>query len=450
MKAYVTVFYSLIVSVCLMLLVGLLYGVRENALRMKADYSMNASMDAVMSEYNRELFKQYGLLFIDMSYQSETVGKVITEEHLKSYLNQNFNETTLGIWDGIDFLKLKCLSADITGLRIASDHKALAIRKQAVDYMLRESKIAYAEDFLKLIPQFEEIEVSGEKALADARERANEKKIDKDRVLKEAEIPVFFVEKEEDASLNFLSSLKLVIKDIDKISRTGINKENYISKRKSNKGNMDEEKEDVVESAVNKLLFRMYLNEVCGSYIENKKDSRLTYQLEYIIAGKDNDPDNLESVVNRLLMFRTGTQYMLLQENAVEKTAIKILSQVISVIILAPEAEEGIAQTIEIGLSTYRGVQDTKKLMAGEKMPLYGDDSAELGYGDYLDIFMYLTSTGTVADRFMDIIEMDIRNTKDNERFLIDNCFDRFEATAFIKSDYGYEYEIKREYDVTN
>ena len=265
-----------------------------------------------------------------------------------------------------------------------------------------------------------------------------------------SKIPEFTIEKEESANLNLLSSLKMVIEDTGKISRNRINLKNYISERKPNQGNIAEEKENITESAINKVLFRMYLNEVCGSFIKNKDDSKLTYQLEYLIAGRDNDPDNLESVVNRLLLYRTGIQYMLIQKNSVEKTAIKILSQVISLIILAPEAEEGIAQTIEVGLSSYRSVRDVKKLMEGAEIPFFDDEEKTVGYADYLNILLYLTGTKNITERFMNIVEMDIRKTDGNERFMIDNCFDRFEAIVYVKSDYGYEYEIKREYDVTN
>ena len=48
--------------------------------------------------------------------------------------------------------------------------------------------------------------------------------------------------------------------------------------------------------------------------------------------------------------------------------------------------------------------------------------------------------------RFMDICEMDIRNTLGNGYFKMDGCLQAVKAKANVSSGYGYGYQITREY----
>ncbi|MGN1171729.1 MAG: DUF5702 domain-containing protein, partial [Lachnospiraceae bacterium] len=46
--------------------------------------------------------------------------------------------------------------------------------------------------------------------------------------------------------------------------------------------------------------------------------------------------------------------------------------------------------------------------------------------------------------RFMDIVEMDIRRTKGNEKFCLDHCVHDFEAETVIRSTRGHRYSLVR------
>ena len=78
------------------------------------------------------------------------------------------------------------------------------------------------------------------------------------------------------------------------------------------------------------------------------------------------------------------------------------------------------------------------------------DDGYENGltYTDYLRLFVATSDVSVLTKRFMDLCELNVRKWAENERFRLDYCFDRWAVTAYLQSEYGYQYTIKRFYDV--
>ena len=79
------VYLILIFAVLLSFILLIVEGSRKNAIRMKIECAMDLSMSSVFAEYNREL-----LFFIDTSYGQKNAAIDNTAEHLKGYLNDNF------------------------------------------------------------------------------------------------------------------------------------------------------------------------------------------------------------------------------------------------------------------------------------------------------------------------------------------------------------------------
>ena len=76
----------------------------------------------------------------------------------------------------------------------------------------------------------------------------------------------------------------------------------------------------------------------------------------------------------------------------------------------------------------------------------YPISSEGLEYEDYLRYFLTVKGETEVLSRFMDICEMDIRNTPSNGYFQMDSCIAALKAKANVSSGYGYGYQITREY----
>ena len=66
------------------------------------------------------------------------------------------------------------------------------------------------------------------------------------------------------------------------------------------------------EALKQKVFFHEYLLRYLGRYGQEKQDSPLWYQTEYVIVGKDNDTDNLKGIVNRIFVIREAANTMYL------------------------------------------------------------------------------------------------------------------------------------------
>ena len=67
-----------------------------------------------------------------------------------------------------------------------------------------------------------------------------------------------------------------------------------------------------------------------------------------------------------------------------------------------------------------------------------------LSYQDYLRIFLGLMNKNDKAARSLDIVEMDIRQTKGNERFRIDQCTDYIQVGFGFEDAKGHSFVFRR------
>ena len=72
-----------------------------------------------------------------------------------------------------------------------------------------------------------------------------------------------------------------------------------------------------------------------------------------------------------------------------------------------------------------------------------------LAYKDYLHVLLYLTNAEKLTYQFMDIVEMDIRQTPGNEKFRLDGCIEWMDVRTVFKSRSGYKHEtvLKVDYE---
>ena len=91
-KGYITILFSAFIGISMSLIITMFYGIRESAIRMKAVSVADIAMTSAFAEYNRELWNQYGLIFVDSSYMTKAHSLVLSEQHVKEFANKNFNE----------------------------------------------------------------------------------------------------------------------------------------------------------------------------------------------------------------------------------------------------------------------------------------------------------------------------------------------------------------------
>lgn len=473
-KGGITVFLSLVLMVVLSLVLVVVNGARDSANRMQIECVTDMGLNSIFAEYHRELLNQYDLFFIDTSYGSQSGCYENVEEHLKSYMEYNFHPAKGVIIPGYrEWLDLSVNSATIIEASIASDYNGGVFKRQAVNFI----KDKYGVNFLTDIQS--KIEEVDNYQLADR--NITEERNEVERSIDAIEIPQKQVDKDkwEDIPLNnpadgvnaLRSSgiLSLVIKDQTKLSSEAVDLSQYISNRETQKGNRTPSGFVKASSPTNELFFGEYIMEKFGNYVEPLTKGKLKYQIEYILAGKNNDVDNLDWIANRLVAMREVANMVYLFSDARKVGEADALAASLSAVVLVPELQPLVKLSILFAWGYAESVVDVRTLLSGGKIPImktentwklgleqmlnftrYLDknekDAKGVDYQTYLKILLSMMNPDTKAERCMNIIEMDIRTTSGNGGFCLDSCLDSATIYIDIYSSFGYKYEIKRTY----
>ena len=470
-KGYITVFLTLSLTLILSLVFTLIEGARISAVRMKFECAADIGMNSVLAEFHRELLEQYDLLFVDMSYGGAYANIGNTEAHLRNYIQKNLR-LEAGFGGARDFLAMDAGQVHIGQYSIASDNQGAVLKRQVTDYMSDYPVGAILE---KIGSGVSELHKYGlETRDIDGERQSYEARID------EIGLPVQEVEEGvyEEVPLNNPADianatrssgvLNLVLKDPSRVSAVKVSLNDYISCRTCMQGTGVCAEAAVVSGEPDEMVFQAYLFEKCGYYGQELDKSLLKYQMEYILAGKDTDWQNLEYVAKRLLRWREVANVIYILTDSAKIAEAEAMALALTAVALCPELAEPVKYTILFAWAYVESLQDVKTLLAGGRVPIYksaadwktGINSIRnvrgslaedgggrgLNYQEYLRIMLFLQNQDTRTFHAMDIMEMDIRRTAGNAGFRLDACFDTYQADLSVSSGFGYSYEMSRCY----
>lgn len=491
-KGSITIYLALLLSIVLSLFLSVLEEGRISAIRMKTEITMDAALYSIFAEYNRALLEQYDLFFIDSSYGSGQASIHKVNEHFGGYAKDNF-KTVLGDQDILirNLIGIEVEETALINYSIATDEEGSVFKRQAIDYIKDKYGLSYIKELKR------QIESVGDNKLFD-QDIASEREANDSEI--SGAIDSFNNKQREENedwqdialdnpadSVNGARGrgiLTLVIDRNKPISNSAINIKNYISEREPLKGDGLCQREP--PKTMDKLFFYSYLFDKYGNYVHPLDKGELQYQMEYILAGKNNDMDNLKWVVNRLLLLRESANVVYLFSNAAKMAQAEAFALTLSTVMMIPELVELVKIALIFAWAYAESIFDVKQLLNGERIPLIKNDSTwhyslqgmlsfendiqdkniespeqengtkkkkslfayqdGLSYSDYLLLFLSAAKEKKTVFRAMDIIEMDIRKTPGNGSFRIDNCIDYIEAEMKVKSRYGYSGSISREY----
>lgn len=474
---YITVYLTLTFAIILSLLLVLVEGAAMGAARLQAELVADLGMDSIFAEYHRELFEQYGLLFIDDSYGTKKGSLSKVENHLSEYMSYNMNpEKGLVLVPGSNWIHLKNSYLEIEEVAFATDDSGAVWKAQAVDYM----KSCYGMDIIKEIQnQLQTIEQT--KILSfDIQKNLLEYQKAFEETLKTEEIVEIYQETKEGFSYDLLKDfldqflekgiLYLAVSDTQSLSTMVLERKECLSYRiqqgNGNKGTGLPEYVEQPQGVVNELLFDEFLLQKYGFYGQEKENSHLKYQLEYILFGRDNDISNLRESAERILWLRSGANYLYLTTKDEAKIKeVEILSMAICTLLGVPEAAETLSMLTILLWVLAESTYDVKCLLEGGKVPLIkkkgewklsltgilkGDiwkksvnttEMSGMSYQEYLRVFLALMlNQESKVMRSMDMAELDIRKTIGNEYFRMDQCIDYLKITFGFLGDRGQEY----------
>ncbi len=382
-KAEITVFLCLILSVMVSLIGGMMECTSISLAKSMNQADMVLAMESVFAEYQQELLEDYDIFAKEGSDLSSIARRLVY----------------YGAGD---------LQHEILELELLSDKNGQEFYRQAVESMggnVKEMDIAidnpYEDEQNTIKEQVEELE-----------EETGQ------------EIP------ELDA-IGSSYILSLVLPKENTISSRGIDCSSLPSLRTLQQG--EGSGSEVEKTVSGKLLFATYLTEHFLNYVNQDHTNPLSYETEYLLAGKATDEENLEWVAKKILSIRIGINYAYLLTDEVKLAETETLAAGICTILMMPEATEILKQALLFLWSYGESIMDLRSLYRGKKVPLVKSEETwrlqlanllqdgvnegmamesegenGITYEDYLRALLIATDTETLCMRGLDLLEVNL------------------------------------------
>ncbi len=410
----------------------------------------------VISQYEKLLYEEYGLLGIDGQYSNikelgeEGFGDVLTHE-------LRMENTPEG---ERDFIRNSDIRVSEIKVELLTDQGGLAYEKAVSDYMT--SILPFSAPY-SLCDLWETAETSmSEDELKGYEEASDQALNDTLSAINDSENPI-----EGDSDLingileatgssrisGFKSTgsqaiLKLIFgEEALSLSNSTINENFCPSKRARQEGSLDQYWDSTLNRVSAVLYARCMFSNYCKSigykesgedYLKedrtvNPEEGNLKYQLEYILGGCRSDRENLEISLRRILFLRQGINLAKLMADPTEmQSAMEQATLAVGVL-----GNPALVTAVAIGILTAKAfsqaVSDVKTLVKGGKVAL--KSGSGLSYAEYLMILILL-SGADVAYRSMDIIENQLNLKSDSGEIRLDETIVAFSGLASVDIDW--------------
>ena len=489
-----SIFFSLILLLVLSLLFTLLEGARVEGLKANVRINSDLVTESILAEYVKPLWQKYHLLAENGGDETGKLGieGISQKARLLGEENLEWQDTgKRGLW----MYPLHLQDAAVTQYHLITDDNGDGFYHLVTEYMgenlAKEGAKAIYEKIKKMQDTSEEagdVSKKVEEAKTCMEEAAQEQNAQAEQSVRQqgTEDHSSGTEKREDGKsvenpLEYIGEWKstalltLLGADASRLSAKTADTSQTLEKRKKNVGNW---KQDVPEGEwYERILFQEYLLEYFSAYPageaktgtekvvqmeaeragptrSDEKSGRLDYEVEYLIAGKASDKQNLQQVLERILLLREAANFVYLQTDSQKKGEALTLATLLVGATGSGLFIKGVQQGILAVWAFAESVSDVKSLLAGEKIPVIksaGEWSTDvgglsgksqfqkaetckngLGYEDYLRVILFLTKRAKLCYRAMDLIEWELQSVEGYSDLRMDTLLDRCE----IQYDY--------------
>lgn len=471
----ITVFASLLFMLVASLLFSLLEGARVTMLGAYADMATELSVESVFAEYQPCLWEDYQLLCLDGAYG----GSAFSEDYAAGVLGSRVRENLRQEGDGGRMMQLFCQSAVTEEYQLLTDGDGQVFLHCVAENMKKTLPQAAAQLLYERYvggqavgeeSHVEESILDAKQALADAAEQENDGEKDGGRessgqsaVQKSGSraVPVETPANAPsganplDAALASKQSLLLaqVLPDTAQLSVKSIDGGEFLEDRQLQRGNST----NIPRTGwYEKILAMEYADQHFSDFSVSGGDRVIDYELEYLVAGKNSDKENLEAVVVRILLMREAANVVHIMTDPDKRLMVSEMALGLAGVTV----NAAVIKAVEYGLigawAYAESVLDVRALLCGDKIALVKSDAqwtSSLGnlaqlfagslratdcangwsYQDYLKGFLFLLREKTLAYRMMDMMEQNLRSI-----YLYRNSrMDHMISAADYTVDYG-------------
>lgn len=235
--------------------------------------------------------------------------------------------------------------------------------------------------------------------------------------------------------------LSQVLENPENVSKNTLSGSNLPSTLKGKKIN------SLSKEIKNKCVNALYAGLKFGNYNNPGKNTVLKYELEYIISGKDSDKENLASVVEKIVLAKTGINMAYLITDKEKMEQVSAIAASVAIVTGLPFLEPVAKGVLISAWSMAEAVNDMKILLSGGKVALTKskggwrtsignitnggkkEDSKGLSYKEYCQILIAVQNTGDSLYRIMDLIQINIQK-RYNSEFLMSKSLTGFKLKA--------------------
>ena len=404
---YMTVYLALVMGILLSLILAVLTAVRISTIRMYIECCADMALDSALAEYHREMLDQYDLFFIDTAYQTGDPSYHRTEEHIFRYMERNLRpQEEFPTAGAKDLLGLSTEAVELLQAGVATDDGGTVLQYHIVQYMKDISGISLAETLLEQGNQLEDLQGRDLEAEWDAAEESLKEEIFRRKKLQDKDWDGEIPETPSDAVRATRSEgiLGAAAQGMQ-LSSACLSGAGRPSVRHLNSGTGLSDGKEAVNSLVDQGLLYAYILKKCGSFGQEKENSALAYEVEYILQQQTQDR------VKDVRILLRGDKIPLVKSEESWNTP---FSQ----------------------LLTYRSHLDS-----------YRSSADGMSYQDYLGALLVCHGAKKAIAGLMDVMESDIRQTPGNSNFRLDGLIDGMQACIRVVSGYTGSYEITRRHE---
>ncbi len=460
-RGYVTVFLTLILSVLLMLVVAVYSLVDLSCAKGRSAAALRSAMSGVRADYDRYLFEQYHVLFLNKNQKGE--GQAGIEENVQKRLEDNL---------GDEYTVEDVVLNGTTGIL---DDDCAEFRRQVKDasaYLAADKGV----DVLK-----EKVNGEDEALSKEDMDGLNMERDKKTKKKKGDQDPRKYTK-----AVNRVGVAYWILPENVTFSDYTIDAKKLPSEGKSGKtafsvnasfNSMIRFKQEAsqsggwLESATQEGAGLIYAANCFNCLTDTVQEgTQMKMEIEYLIAGKSTDSENYKSVIDQITAIRTICNFAYILRDASKMARLSALAW--SVTWYFPPAQPAIKYLLAAAWSYTEAVADVYRLVRGKKIPylksaetwvtdldglahmdeLMGDGDSEesgdesgLDYEEYLMILL-APRMNTAYYRMLDLMQINanLKAGGESDYFDLKNAITAFGVTTEV--DYGgYGFRVESE-----
>lgn len=454
-KGSITIFLSLLLTIMISLVCTSILSVKVYACRMQLANAVDQGMFSLFARYDRDLLEKYDVFFIDGSCGASGLHLGRCYDRVTDAMSYLLNPEKGNPLGGKSLIHPVFEGGSVTGFTLASDLDGAVFAAQALDYM-NETAVIQGVRLLMEKTAYNASVIRGQEKVSET----TLKTVEAEELPEKETLPSpdFKNPMPEMIRIKTSSVLKQVCMDPSAVSEKTVKKSELFSGRTKDGGVGVIDVRTSVGEGMNSLLYDEYILQHFGTYRHPEEKSGLSYQTEYVIAGKESDAANLESVAKRLLVLRTAANVLHICRDSTLKAEAEAVAQGAAAILLSPQLAKFFEMAIIGGWAYCESLVDVRGMLDGDRVPLYKTNAdwqvqltdiigmtgridslrkhsrQGLSYEDYLRVLLALTGSGQKIAGSMDMAESTIRH-HDRPSFRLDTCFDSLSVEMKVRAE---------------